>query len=71
MTISLDQQAQAVQLALLNKRGHYARLSEMLREGARGVTEENVRIVGMGLPELEAAHQTLACMAEKQKGEAA
>lgn len=69
--ISLDQQAQAVQLALLNKRGHHANLSEQFRDGVRGVTEERVRIAGMWLDELEAAHQTLAEMAEKQKGEAA
>lgn len=71
MTISLDQQAQAVLLAWQNRRGHYANLSDQLREGVRGVTEERVRIAGMWLDELEAAHQTLAEMAQKEKGEAA
>lgn len=71
MTISLSAQATAVELAFKNRRGNHANLSALLSEGARGVTEEKVRIAGMWLDELEAAHQTLAAMAEREKGEAA
>lgn len=71
MTISLSQQATAVELAFKNRRGNHIRLTELLREGDRATTEEKVRIAGMWLPELEAAHQTLAALAEKEKGQAA
>lgn len=65
--ISLTQQAEAVLHVLLNRRGWHATLKSNLENRVRGATEENVRIAALWIPELEAAHATLAALAEQEK----
>lgn len=64
MTVSLRQQAQAVELAALNKRGLIHNLEEMAAKGKRPQTD--IQIARLSLPALDAAAATLRSLADKE-----
>lgn len=66
MPFTLTQQAEAVLHVLQNRRGWHATLKSNHENGVRGATAENVKIAALWIPELEAAHATLAEMAKQE-----
>lgn len=63
--VTLRQQADAVELAALNRRGHIQRLEEMVANGKRPFTE--IEIAKLALPGLDAAAATLQALAEQER----
>lgn len=63
--VTLRQQAEAVELAALNRRGHIQNLTEMVAKGRRPFTD--IEIARLSLPALEAAAATLQALAEQER----
>lgn len=63
--IPLKQQAEAVELAVLNRRGHIQNLHELVARGKRPSTD--IEIAQLTLPALEAAHATIRELAEQER----
>lgn len=64
MTVPLNQQADAVELAFLNQRGHVNNLSGLVAKGKRPQAE--LDLARMQLTPLEAAAATMRGLAQKQ-----
>lgn len=65
MTVSLRQQADAVELAFLNQRGHVNNLVDLVEKRRR--PQSDLDIARLNLPALEAAAKTFRFMVEHEK----
>lgn len=64
MTISIEQQAAAVEISAVNLRGHIDNLQDLVERNKRSAAELNIFIER--LPALEAAAKTLRWMATNE-----